>query len=163
MPHTMQETRELHFAEEVGLLWETHGAPRMAGRILGWLLICDPPEQTATQIADALHASKGSVSTNTRLLLHHMMIEKVPRTRDRGTLLRISEGAWTQTLRAKVDHLTLFRELAERGLDLVKDFEPARGSRLRELHDIYDFLEREYPLLLDRWEAERAARTTEEP
>ena len=30
------------------------GMTRMAGRMWGWLLICEPQEQTAAQIADAL-------------------------------------------------------------------------------------------------------------
>ena len=31
----------------------------MAGRMWGWLLICEPPEQTAADLAEALQASRG--------------------------------------------------------------------------------------------------------
>ena len=34
---------ERQFAEEVGRVFEQFGIARMAGRLLGWLLICDPP------------------------------------------------------------------------------------------------------------------------
>ena len=43
-----------HFAEEVGLFFERSGMTRMAGRILGWLLVCDPPHQTLNDLAEAL-------------------------------------------------------------------------------------------------------------
>ncbi len=31
----------------------------MAGRVIGWLLICDPPAQTFNQLVAVLRASKG--------------------------------------------------------------------------------------------------------
>ena len=40
----------------------------MAGRMWGWLLICDPPEQTAADIAEALQASRGAISGTARIL-----------------------------------------------------------------------------------------------
>jgi hypothetical protein len=39
-----EEERE--FIERSGLFYEAAGGPRTAGRILGWLLICDPPHQS---------------------------------------------------------------------------------------------------------------------
>ena len=42
--------------------------PLIAGRILGWLTIAVPAEQSAGQIADAIGASRASLTTNLRLL-----------------------------------------------------------------------------------------------
>jgi Leucine carboxyl methyltransferase len=42
--------------------------PLIAGRILGWLTIAAPAEQTAAQIAEAIGASRASLTTNLRLL-----------------------------------------------------------------------------------------------
>lgn len=47
---------------------EVYGVPPIAGRILGWLMICDPPEQSAGQIAEAIGASRASLVTNMRML-----------------------------------------------------------------------------------------------
>jgi DNA-binding transcriptional regulator GbsR (MarR family) len=63
------------FIEELGMQFELEAAaPRMLGRVLGWLLVCDPPEQSAAELAERLQASKGSISTATRLLLRMGMI-----------------------------------------------------------------------------------------
>ncbi|MDQ6608042.1 MAG: MarR family transcriptional regulator, partial [Actinomycetota bacterium] len=51
--------------------------PRMVGRALGWLLVCDPPAQSAAELAESLQASKGSISTSTRALLRMGFIERV--------------------------------------------------------------------------------------
>ena len=45
------------FVEEVGIFFEQQGMPRMAGRILGCLLISDSPHQTTGELAEALLAS----------------------------------------------------------------------------------------------------------
>ena len=39
MPPTADERQ---YVEEVALYFEAQGLPRMIGRILGWLLICEP-------------------------------------------------------------------------------------------------------------------------
>ncbi|HEX7974611.1 MAG TPA: MarR family transcriptional regulator, partial [Anaerolineales bacterium] len=66
-----------HFVEEVALVFEEIGIARMAGRILGWLLISNPPHQSADELAEALQASKGSISTMTRLLIQADLIERI--------------------------------------------------------------------------------------
>ena len=65
------------FLEDFALHMEHHGLPRMAGRILAWLLICDPPEQSMPDLVEVLQASKSSVSTMTRHLIQFGMIERV--------------------------------------------------------------------------------------
>ena len=59
---------ESHFVEEMGQFLAGLGMTPMAGRMWGWLLICDPPEQTAAEIADALQASRGAISGTARIL-----------------------------------------------------------------------------------------------
>ena len=49
-----KQTELRHYLEQWGLLFESLGSTRMMGRVLGWLLVCEPPEQTAREIADAL-------------------------------------------------------------------------------------------------------------
>ncbi|GIH67164.1 hypothetical protein [Microbispora siamensis] len=39
-----------------------YAVPPIAGRVLAWLMICDPPEQSAGQIAEAIGASRASVA-----------------------------------------------------------------------------------------------------
>ena len=34
----------------------------MAGRVLGYLLVCDPPEQTIAQLSEALLASRSAIT-----------------------------------------------------------------------------------------------------
>ena len=55
------------YVEDFGLMFEGFGLPRMVGRALGALLISDPPELSAEELAEALRASRGSISSATRI------------------------------------------------------------------------------------------------
>jgi len=57
---------ESEFVDRIGLFFEMLGAPRTMGRVYGWLLICDPPQQSLTELAEVLSVSKASVSTVAR-------------------------------------------------------------------------------------------------
>jgi hypothetical protein len=146
-----REYEERRFIEEFGVLLEMEGLPRMAGRLLGRLLLCDPAEQTAEQLAEVVGASKASVSTTTRLLIHLGLVERVSLPGVRRDYFRIRPNAIGNLMRSSMTRIHAGRALTERGLLL------ARGdlSRLRDWYDIYTFFERELPPLIDRWEAER--------
>ena len=147
--------QEKHFIEDVGLLLEQSGLPRMAGRILGLLLICNPPHQSPSELAEKLHASKGSISTMTRLLTQMDLIERIALPDHRRDFFQIKPGAWSQIIMFEVSEVVTGRQLAERGLALLQNEPPEMQERLKEAHDLYAFLEREYPLLIERWEKER--------
>ena len=57
--------------------------------------------------------------------------------------------------RGLVDEIKMVRQLAEHGLELLTDKTPLTRQWLEEMHDVYTFLEREFPALLERWEEER--------
>jgi hypothetical protein len=60
----------LAWVERVATFFAEHyGLPPITGRILGWLMICDPPEQSPAEIAAAIGASRASLTTNIRLLI----------------------------------------------------------------------------------------------
>lgn len=143
---------ELSFVEEVAVAFEEGGLPRMAGRIIGWLLISDPPEQSSSQLATVLHASKGSISSATRLLLPSGLVERRSLPGERRDYFRIRPEAWAELVRVRLAQVISFRELTQRGLDLLADAEPDRRERLEEVHALYAWLAREMPELWGRWE-----------
>jgi DNA-binding transcriptional regulator GbsR (MarR family) len=66
------------FIERVGLIAQVDGLPRIAGRIMGLLVIYGGPFSFA-EIAKRLQVSRGSISTNRRLLENLGVIERVAR------------------------------------------------------------------------------------
>ena len=151
-----QLAEEKSFVEEVGIVFEQTGLPRMAGRILGRLLIVDPPHQSTDELTTELMASKGSISTMTRLLIGHGFIERLSLPGVRRDYFRIRPDAWQHMIRRGLeDEVKMIRQIAERGLELLADKVSPTQKWLEETLDVYIFLERELPALVERWEQER--------
>lgn len=139
-------------------MFERVGFPRMSGRIFGWLLISDPPQQSTGELAEGLQASKGSISTMTRLLIQIGLIERVSLPGKRRDYFQIKPHAWSQMTKQRISQIATFRELAEKGLDILGGTSAPLKERLQEMRDIHAFWERELPLLDERWEQEQRMR-----
>lgn len=146
------------YVEEIGRSFEEAGWPRMAGRLVGALVVAEPREQTAAQLAERLQASRGSISTMSRLLVAARLAERVTRDGDRRHWLRLRADAWNGLIDNRTRQIGEFRALGERGLALFPGPGPQRES-LEELVDLSSFLGREWPALLERWRRDRPART----
>src|SRR5258708_13449988 len=93
------QRRTQNWVERVAAVFAQHfGLPPITGRILGWLLICDPPEQSAGEIAGAIGASRASLTTSMRLLTVGNLLVRRHRPGERTTYSRIHDDAcekWT--------------------------------------------------------------------
>ncbi len=143
---------EMQFVEEVGRAFEETGMPRMAGRIFGCLLIAEPPHQSPDQLAKTLLASKGSISSMTRLLIQTGFIERYSMSGVRHDYFRVREDACRHMVGHGIeDEIKMMHRLAHRGLELLGN-QKRVFKLLQEMNDLYDFLEQELPALIERWE-----------
>lgn len=150
------QVKELvNFADEIGLFYDDLGLPRAWGRVLGWLLVCEPENQSAEDLAAGLHASRGSISMATRSLIRMGYVERQTKRGDRRTYYRIRPGTWTAVFEHLIQSTTKLRQMAKQGLDLLNDEPVARRGRLQELHDFTTFYERECLALIARWHRNR--------
>lgn len=131
------------------------GQPRIAGRLFGYLMVCSPPEQNALQLAEAVGASAGSVSTMLRLLQAAGFVERRGEAGGRRLWYRIAPGAFSRVLTQRMRLVSELRALAESGLEGI-DPESKEGDRLREMRDCYAFFEREFPTIVERYQSGRS-------
>lgn len=151
----MNQSAIERFVEELGILLELEaGTPRMVGRTLGWLLVCDPPEQSAAELAEMLQASKGSVSTATRVLLRMGFIERVRFRGERFDRFRAQPEAWDEFF-WRDEQFKTPRRVLRLGLDALVGESPARRARLEELDSIYAWWEERMPKLHEEYLADR--------
>ena len=150
------QSAEQSFVEDVGLYFERSGLPRMAGRLLGWLMIADPPHQSTDELAAALMASKGSISTTTRFLIQIGLAERLSLPGVRHDYFRIRPGTWHHLTKQRQEDMALGRKLAERALELTKGRASPGRQLLVEMRDAYAFMEKELPALIERWEQEQS-------
>jgi len=140
------------YVENIGIYFEQIGVPRMAGRILGYLLICDPPHQSMQNIAEALQASKGAISTSSRMLIQSGIVDKKSFPKDRNDYFHIKSNAWSVHLKTQMSSVHHFKKVIRTGLKLLNDAPSDQKNRLQEMFDFYDWMDQEIPVLFERWE-----------
>ncbi len=141
--------------EEFGLFYEQYGLSRTAGRILAWLMICDPPHQTMHELVDALQVSKSSISTGSRMLMQSGIIERISLPGQRRDFYRVKQNAWVTNWETRAQTVTMTMDLVQRGLNLLADESPEKLARLEEMLDFFAFLEAEFPQILQKYKDQR--------
>jgi DNA-binding MarR family transcriptional regulator len=147
------------FVEAMGRYLGQYGLPPMAGRMWGWLLVCDPVEQTAGQLAEALHASRGSISGTGRMLESAGFIRRSTRRGDRREYFSAPIGAFRALIDSAGATYRRFREIAQLGIAAVGDLPPPARARIEEVAAFAAFVEREMPTLVERFHEESATTT----
>jgi len=148
---------ESQFVEEMGQFLAGLGMTPMAGRMWGWLLICEPPEQTAADIAEALQASRGAISGTARILANAGLIRRGTKPGDRREYFSAPPEALESMIGSAASIYRQMRAIAERGLAATADRPHAARERLEEFRDVMAFVEEEVPALIDRFLRERKA------
>jgi DNA-binding transcriptional regulator GbsR (MarR family) len=128
------------WVERVATAFAQHfGLPPITGRILGWLLICDPPEQSAGEIANAIGASRASLTTSMRLLTVGELVRRSHRPGERTTYFRIDDDAWEKVIRQRIVAMASLREITSDAMKLVGPG-TERAARVRGAHAFFSWL-----------------------
>lgn len=140
---------EQRFVEDVAILLEDFRLPRMAGRIVGRLLVAVPADQASDQLAASLGASKGSISTMTRQLIDLGLVERVGVPGERRDFFRIRRGSWERLIAARLRGYEEMHLVAERGLRLPVAKDPDVRDRIDGMHLVYEVLAEHVPAMLE--------------
>src|SRR4029079_14197104 len=146
---------ESEFVEEMGQFLASLGMTPMAGCVWGWLLICEPPEQTASEIAEALHASRGAISGTARLLANAGLVRRATKPGDRRDYFSAPAEALDSMLMSAASLYQQMRRIAERGLLAIEDRPAESKARLEEFRDVMGFVEVEVPRVIALFLADR--------
>lgn len=148
----MGEEALWNFIDAAGrLAGKSWGMPQMSGRVLGWLLVCEPAEQTAAQLAEALEASKGSISGATGMLVRWRLVDRLRVRGERADRFRIRPEVWDEQLRDQRP-LDEAREMLAQGLEALASEPAARRARLEELDAFYAWWQSRIPTLWEEWQ-----------
>ena len=145
------------FIEGMGMYFEDSGIPRIGGRILAMLMISHDP-LSAEELGSILRVSRGSISTNMRLLTESRLVDKVSLPGERTTYFEFPETALEQTIAARIQSSLVFRRLVEQGLDILPAQDFAR-HRLENSILWTDLLVDTFQKAIAEWHANQRAQT----
>ena len=139
------------YVERWGLRFEDTGLPRSAGRIWGRLLTCEPEHRSLSELCRDLGISKGTASTNTRLLEGQGLLERVAVPGSREAHYRIPPVAFDELMRRKLEVTEAWRRLAGEGVEMAGEDPEVPSGRLERLHEFYAFIEERQREILEEW------------
>jgi hypothetical protein len=151
----MPSDAEITFADHAGRLYaRRYGMAPVVGRLLGYLAICDPGEQTIADLAEALLASRSAIAGAVKAL---EQLGLVRRTRAAGERMdRV--GIDLASPRAFGFDPTEYQEqaaLAREGLAILADAPPGRRAVLLEMAAFADWLTAQLPEWESDWQTHR--------
>ncbi|MEV5743866.1 transcriptional regulator [Microbispora rosea] len=134
-----EQDQLLEWAERVAMYLARDGVPPIAGRVLGWLMICNPREQSAGQISEAIGASRASLTSNLRLLTGMGFLTWRTRPGERTVYYRMADEAWAVVVRRQIAGIAAFLDITSQGLDLV-GADTDQAARIRQAHAAFEWM-----------------------
>jgi DNA-binding MarR family transcriptional regulator len=153
----MPTDAEITFADHMGRFHaHRYGLPPMVGRLIGYLAVCDPPEQSIGELADALLASRSAIAGAIKVAEATRVVRRSRAAGERMDRVQIDLSS-SQAMGMDVSEYEELRELAQEGLQVVRDAPPERQAVLLEMSAFAEFLVERMPVLQQEWKARREA------
>jgi DNA-binding transcriptional regulator GbsR (MarR family) len=146
------------FIEEIAILLEADGLPRVAGRMFGLLLMSEG-ERSLDDLAEQLEVSKASVSTNARLLEHRGMVERVGMQGDRRDFYRIVDNVLERSLEQRVEKIRRFQQVIGSARSQCGPKHTVVRERLDNMEAAYQRMLELVTRALDEWRNTHTKRT----
>ena len=153
----MPTDAELTFADHTGRFYaHRYSFPPMVGRLIGYLAVCDPPEQSIGDLAEALLASRSAIAGAVKVLETMQLVRRTRVAGERMDRVRIDLSS-PQAMGMDVSEYQELAELAREGLEVLRDAPAERRAVLLEMSAFSEFLLEQMPLMQQAWQARRAA------
>jgi MarR family len=148
---------EITFADHAGRFYaRRYGMAPMVGRVLGYLAVCEPREQSIAQLAEALLASRSAIAGAVNALENLDLIHRSRAAGERMDRVRIDLSS-ARGMGFDVSEYREQGELAREGLQTIADASAERRAVLLELAAFADFLAERIPALEQDWKTHREA------
>lgn len=137
------------------------GMQRMGSRVFAALLASDDGALTSTELSEQLRISPAAVSGAVRYLSQVGMVrrEREPGTRrDRYSL---HDQLWYETFSRRDAVVARWGAVLQEGAETLGPDSPA-GRRVAESAEFFAFVQKEIPLMMERWRAQREGRAAAE-
>jgi DNA-binding transcriptional regulator GbsR (MarR family) len=120
------------FIEMMGRHFEEEGVPRIAGRLFGLLMLVER-DSTLDELAETLKVSKGSVSSNARLLEDWGVAERVTRPGDRRDYYRIAPDMSERLVSRQIERMQLFIQRVGQSRERLGELSHSTGERFDDV------------------------------
>lgn len=153
MARTPDPTAEtVGFPLSLGELFQQQGWPRLTGRVIGELLLAEPPYLSSAELCERIGCSKSHLSAAIQHIDAMGMLERFGMPGSRKDHYRLTHDAFAVSMRKAVEPSRRMAAAAERALSEVDE-----GSRAAEeiglMRDFYVYFTRRLKEIVEEFEA----------
>lgn len=139
--------------EQLGIAFERLGYSPMNARVMGFLLLADPPYKDFYEIRDFLSASKSSISNALNYLMNEGAVDYLTFSGDRRRYFRLNPDNWLQNLKQQTLRMGQMRVILEDVLEERSESEYLEFNEgLQEIIEFQDFIAKGIELMIRKWE-----------
>jgi DNA-binding transcriptional regulator GbsR (MarR family) len=147
----MDRDKVLIFADHVGRFYaERYGFPPVTGRVIGYLSVCDPAQQTINEIAATLLTSRSAINNAINQLETQSLVNRMRPAGSRADLISFNPNGW-QNAGFDPSEYTQTSVLLREGLQLLTKNQTEQRKGLEMAVSLNDFMAERVPQLFDEF------------
>ncbi|HSX07559.1 MAG TPA: helix-turn-helix domain-containing protein [Candidatus Saccharimonadales bacterium] len=149
----MDRDKILIYADHTARFYaEKYSFPPVVGRLIGYLAVCEPMQQSINDIAKTLLTSRSAINGAIKMLENLKLIKRTRPAGTRADLIGLNHLGWENTGFEPSEYMQM-AALAREGLALLQNASPERRQPLEMMASLNDFLAERLPQLYDEWMA----------
>lgn len=143
----------LIFCDHVGRFYaERYGFPPVAGRLMGYLYVCEPAQQSINEIADTLLTSRSAINNAVKMLETQKLVSRSRPAGTRADLIVLNPLGW-ENLGFDPSEYRDMATLGREGLALLADAPAQRREAIEVVISLNEFMAERLPRLYEEWVA----------
>ncbi len=152
-----QYVKEL--VEEIGVVVEKAGFQPAVGRVLGCLMVSDPPYKSFDEIQRYLGISKSAVSNALNGLMSREMVDYITLPGDRKRYFRLAAHGMISQMKKRIGLHSAMPQLLRVVVEARSNKYPEFNKSLLETSEFLSFMEKEINAAIDKWETLKARKS----
>ncbi|CRK60958.1 hypothetical protein [Alloactinosynnema sp. L-07] len=157
MTERSQDDAVARFVERFALLLADAGMARMPARVFTRLLATDSGRMTAGELAEALNVSPAAISGAVRYLDQVHLVHKGREPGERRDHYAVDDDTWLDAITNRDKLYDTWNAALGEGAEALGT-DTRAGKRIGDTRRFFEFLQKETPLLMERWRAQEKGR-----
>lgn len=141
--------------ERIGVGFEKAGVPPVGARIIGLLMMAEPPYLSFDDLVEATQASKSSVSNALKILQTEGLVDYITFSGDRKRYFQLYSSTWLEILKDRMKGFTSLREIIIETMAMRSSQYPEFNHTLEEVAKLYGELEKQMMRVIENWEKKK--------
>jgi len=144
---------EREFIDGVAAYYQMNdGMPLARGRLIGWLVICDPPTQSARSLSAKVGCDESDVDYILGLLVPSGVLQRSEAPDPDDFLVKMDDTAWPERVKAVFANIPVFHEILQQGCEALAEAPAERRRRIESMERLFGYLSVEIPAVIEAYE-----------